>query len=140
MDWHRDIWDGEADNIFNKIQKEINLKREREQPTKACGNDNHLYCGSIYPKECVPLSLFINPYNDSHYIHCLDCRTYRKNLSSYPANKKIAKSPDEHGVFSCIKCKSMRTAEFCEKCTQRRDADRKRRTKDYKLVLWEKNS
>jgi len=69
-------------------------------------------------------------------VHCLDCRNHRKTTPSYQS--KAPASPNEHGLFNCIKCASIRITEYCEKCTQRRGIDREKQTEDYRSVLWER--
>ncbi len=126
--------DRDAVEYFDNIQNEYNLTREI--PTKSCGNDKHVYSNSIYPKDCVPESLFVNPHNDKHYKWCLDCRKYHGDTPS--KKPKIADSPDEHGVFKCIRCNSMRITEFCNLCNQRDIVNVKQKREQYRRLLWKK--
>jgi len=73
---------------------------------KECSNKNHQYCGSIYPKDKVPITLFKKKCSNKPYNMCQDCRThskkYKKNINMKLIHKeKYKESINQNEELYC---------------------------------------
>ena len=59
------------------------------EETIKCNCKSHESMESIYPQDCVPISLFLNEKNKELYPYCLDCRNYNIELNKHKNQKYI---------------------------------------------------
>jgi len=53
-----------------------------------CTNENHIWCGSPYPKDKVPYKLFKDEKLNKLYKHCQNCRNYKNKNINLNKNKQ----------------------------------------------------
>ncbi len=97
-----------------------------------CNSKSHTATISGFKYDRVPSSHFINSRDGSFFKMCYDCRKY------HSTRPKKEGEHDEHGRYKCRHCRSIRTKDFCEKCTERSLAYAKKRTQIHNQVIWER--
>lgn len=57
---------------------------------KECKSNNHKYSNSPYPKDDVPIELFVNEKSNEPFKSCLDCRLYSRKIDTKCRQKRKA--------------------------------------------------
>lgn len=118
-----------------RIQKAM---EQREEPFLTCNDPKHRYHGSIHPKEHVPRELFMKEGSLVVLKWCADCRTYDKKLKAKKVQKKRQALEGVTGDYKCLRCKTMRNADFCEGCAAINIRSSKLQRESYAKVLLER--
>ncbi len=121
-------------NLFDILYNKYYVNRERP-PFRKCSCDTHQYNGSVYQKEFVPLDKFINPYNNSYYKICLECRQY---INQNRNNRKHKKDVVVSDLYKCNGCRNLRTKDFCDTCSLKSLEVAKTKIEIHRLVIWER--